>query len=78
MFRVEIVGLPAVAFTLEGTNSVTSPTGELVEDREMTPDKPFTPVIVIDELPDDPAGNVKLDGLAFSVKSSTWTVNWSV
>jgi len=44
--------------------------------RLTTPAKPFSPVIVIVEVPAEPANTVTLDGLAAMVKS--WTTNVTV
>ncbi len=57
-------------------DAVTSAGADVV--RETVPENPFNPVMVIVEVPEEPATNTSEEGLAVIVKSTTFTVTTAV
>lgn len=68
--QVDMAEIPEVKVTLVGVHEPVRPLrGVTVVDRVRDPVNPFRLVSVTVDAPDDPAGNVTIDGLAAMLKS---------
>ncbi len=74
MSNVELTEPPGFRVTLCGLSDTTRPLLETEKARLTVPEKPFSPVTVIVELPGEPTWNERDDGLATREKSVTTTV----
>ncbi len=63
-----------VSTTVAGFRVALRPEREPTPVRFTSPEKPFNPVTVISEVPEDPAWTVREEGLVAIVKPVTWTL----
>ncbi len=69
---------PSDNATVVGLRDGLGPEGEMVAVRNRVPDSLLTLVRVMLELEEVPGGMDREAGLAETVKSSTWTLTWTV